>query len=233
VNAMTCQQLDEVVHAYVRMELLDMSVREAVIEHAAQCDNCALRIGEAGTLAEVTEAAARGLRERQAPPELEDQLLAAFRNQRWRRHPTLWRSFEWAAAGAAAAMLAAVIWTSSTRSKPKPSPVPKKDDVSSQSAKPLNVEGPALSQPEAGREAEREAFTRDSPEIYSMSQFVPVPFTDAIGPEDPGMVVRVQLTRASLAELGYPVAEAPDEDLIRADVLVGEDGWPRGVRLVQ
>ena len=66
-----------------------------------------------------------------------------------------------------------------------------------------------------------------------MSEFVPVPFTDAIGPEDPGMVVRVQLTRASLAELGYPVAEAPDEDLIRADVLVGEDGWPRGVRLVQ
>ena len=65
------------------------------------------------------------------------------------------------------------------------------------------------------------------------ADFVPVPFTEAIGPEDPGMVVRVQLTRASLAELGYPVAEMPDEDLIRADVLVGEDGWPRGVRLVQ
>jgi hypothetical protein len=66
-----------------------------------------------------------------------------------------------------------------------------------------------------------------------MSDFVPVPFSDGMGPEDPGMVVRVQLTRASLAELGYPVAEAPDEDLIRADVLVGEDGWPRGVRLVR
>ena len=70
-------------------------------------------------------------------------------------------------------------------------------------------------------------------QTYVASDFVPVPFTGAINWDDPGMVVRVQLTRASLAQLGYPVAETPDEDLIRADVLVGEDGWPRGVRLVQ
>jgi hypothetical protein len=65
------------------------------------------------------------------------------------------------------------------------------------------------------------------------SDFVPVPYTGAIVADDPGMVVRVQLTRASLAQLGYPVAETPDEDLILADVLVGEDGWPRGVKLIQ
>ncbi len=41
---------------------------------------------------------------------------------------------------------------------------------------------------------------------YAASDFVPVPFTGTITPEDPGgMVVRVQLTRASLAQLGYPV----------------------------
>jgi hypothetical protein len=60
-----------------------------------------------------------------------------------------------------------------------------------------------------------------------------LPFAGGIEPEDAGMVVRVQLTPASLAELGYPMAEASDEDLVRADVLVGEDGWPRAVRLVQ
>jgi hypothetical protein len=68
---------------------------------------------------------------------------------------------------------------------------------------------------------------------YAASDFVPVPFTGAITPDDPGMIVRVQLTRSSLAQLGYPVAETPDEDLILADVLVGEDGWPRGVKLIQ
>ena len=70
-------------------------------------------------------------------------------------------------------------------------------------------------------------------ESYVASDFVPVPFTGAITADDPGMIVRVQLTRASLAQLGYPVAETPDEDLILADVLVGEDGWPRGVKLIQ
>jgi hypothetical protein len=233
MNGMTCREFDEVVHGFVRMELLDMSVREAVIEHAAHCDNCAVRMGEAGVLAEVTEAAGASVRELQSPPELEHALLSAFRNQRWRRYATAWRTLEWAAAGAAAAMLAVVLWTSSSHSKVQPSPLPKKD-VSSQSKQPVDAQGPASSQPEATNQGtDPEASTGGSGGTYAVSDFVPVPFTDGMAPEDPGMVVRVQLTRASLAELGYPVAEAPDEDLIRADVLVGEDGWPRGVRLVR
>jgi len=49
--------------------------------------------------------------------------------------------------------------------------------------------------------------------------FVPVPFTGAISADDPGMIVRVQLTPCFAAQLGYPVAETPDEDLVLADVL--------------
>src|SRR5258708_38432056 len=126
MNAMTCREFDEVVHGFVRMELLDMSVREAVIEHAAHCDNCAVRMGEAGVLAEVTEAAAASVRERQAPADLEPALLSAFRNQRWRRHVTAWRALEWVAAGAAAATLAAVVRAAFDRLKGPPSPAPEK-----------------------------------------------------------------------------------------------------------
>jgi hypothetical protein len=231
MNGITCREFDEVVHGFVRMELLDVFLREAVIEHAAHCDNCAARLGEAGALAEVTEAAAGSVRGQQAPPNMEAALLSAFRSQR--RRTVAWRTFEWAAAGAAAAMLAVVLWTSSFPSKGQPSPAPRKD-VSSQSKEPLDASRPPSSQPhEAAQGTEPEVSNAASAGTYSVSDFVPVPFTDGIGPEDPGMVVRVQLTRASLAELGYPVAETPDEDLIRADVLVGEDGWPRGVRLVQ
>jgi hypothetical protein len=233
MNGMTCREFDEVVHEFVRMELLDVSLREAMIEHAAHCDNCAQRVGEAGVLAEVTEAAAGSVRELQAPPSVETALLSAFRALRRRRHTTLWRTFGWAAAGAAAAILAAVLLTSSIRSKVQSSPMPKKD-VTSHSKAPLDATEPGSSQPgEAAQGTELEVLNAGTREAYSVSDFVPVPFTDGIGPEDPGMVVRVQLTRASLAELGYPVAQAPDEGLIRADVLVGEDGWPRGVRVVQ
>jgi hypothetical protein len=233
MNGMTCREFDEVVHGFVRMELLDVSLREAVIEHAAHCDSCALRMGEAGVLAEVTEAAGGSIHDLQAPPNVEATLLSAFRNQRYRRRSTLWRTFEWATAGAAVAMLAAIWWTSSTRSKVQPSPAPRKD-VSSQSKEPLDAVGPASSQTdETAPATEIEVSNLGITGTYSLSDFVPVPFADRIGPEDPGMVVRVELSRASLAELGYPVDEVYSSDWVRADVLVGQDGWPRGVRLVQ
>jgi len=233
MNAMTCRQFDEAVHEFVRMELLDVPLREAVIEHAAHCDNCALRMGEAGLLAEVTEAAAGDLREQGAPPNVEAALLSAFRAQRRRQHTTWWRTFEWAAAGGAAAMLVAVFWISSTHWKRQPSPAPRKD-VSSQSKEPLDAVVPASSQSDESAQApELEVSNARTTGTYSVTDFVPVPFADRIGPEDPGMVVRVQLTRASLAELGYPVDDVYSSEWIRADVLVGEDGWPRGVRVVQ
>jgi hypothetical protein len=233
MNEITCREFDQAVHGFVRMELLDMSMRDAVIEHAAHCNHCAQRMREAGVLAEVNAAAAESARELQAPPEIEAALLSAFRNRRVRRHAALWRTFEWAAAGTAAAVLALLLWTSSNRSKNQPSPAPKRD-VSSQSKQPLDAQGPASSQTEQAPQAnEYEASQEGSADALAMADFVPVPFTEAMAPEDPGMVVRVQMTRGSLAELGYPVAEAPDEDLIRADVLVGQDGWPRAVRLVQ
>jgi hypothetical protein len=233
MNGLTCREFDEVVHGFVRMELLDVSLREAVIEHAAHCDNCAVRLGEAGVLAEITETAAGSVRGQQTPPNVETALVSAFRNQSRHRRVTLWRAFEWAAVVAAAAVLAGIFWTSSNHSKVQSTPMPNKD-VSSPSKQPLDASGLGSSAAgEADLGTDLEASNEDAGETYSMSDFVPVPFTDGIEPDDPGMVVRVQLTRASLAELGYPVAEAPDEDLIRADVWVDQDGWPRGVRLIQ
>jgi hypothetical protein len=232
MNGMTCREFDEVVHGFVRMELLDVSLREAVIEHAGHCDKCAQRMGEAGVLAEVTEAAAGSIHDLQAPPSVEATLLSAFRNQRYRRRSTLWRTFEWATAGAAVAMLATIWWTSSTRSKVQPSPAPRKD-VSSQSKEPLDATAPVTSHPdETAPATEIEVSNAGATGTYSVADFVPLPFADRIGPEDPGMVVRVQLSRASLAELGYPVDEVYSSDWVRADVLVGQDGWPRGVRVV-
>ncbi len=67
-----------------------------------------------------------------------------------------------------------------------------------------------------------------------LANFVPVPGADnTLDSDDPGMVVHVALTRASLGELGYPVDKAHATEIVQADVLVGEDGWPRAVRLLQ
>jgi hypothetical protein len=240
MNAMTCREFDEAVHGFVRMELLDVVVRELLLDHAAHCSNCADRMGEAKLLAELTEAAADNAAKEESPPSVEAALLSEFRKYQQRAN---WRHrYEWIAAGAIAATVLFLVWSYAGRERDR-SVSPAHKDISSQSKAPLDAAIPAMSQPEQVTNKPEQATNKEArkadvaEKLDSGSNvsgdFVPVPFTDGIAPDDPGMVVRVQLTRASLAELGYPVAETPDEGLIRADVLVGEDGWPRGVRLAQ
>ncbi len=232
MSQMTCREFDEVVHGFVRMELLDVNVREAALEHAAHCELCAERMADAAALAEATEMMGKSAREEQTPTRVEASLLVAYRNHH--RRASWRRSLEWASVGAAAAVLLIFLWTVSGRFKGQSSsPAPKKD-VTSESGAPLEVRASAVSQQvEATTAADAEVAVAPVNDTSATSDFVPVPFTSGITPDDPGMIVRVQLTRASLEQLGYPLAETPDEDLILADVLVGEDGWPRGVKLVQ
>jgi hypothetical protein len=231
MKEMTCREFDEVVHGFVRMELLDMNVREAVLEHAAHCELCSERMADATALAEASEIMGKSARGEQTPPRVEASLVAAFRNHH--RRASWRRTLEWASVGAAAAVLLVFLWTVSGRSKGPTVPAQRKD-VSSESGMPLEAKAPANSkQDEAVPVADAAGADAPVSGTYAASDFVPVPFTGAITADDPGMIVRVQLTRSSLAQLGYPVAVTPDEDLILADVLVGEDGWPRGVKLIQ
>jgi hypothetical protein len=233
MNGMTCREFDEVVHSFVRMELLDVNLREEALDHAARCAICAERMGEAGVLAEATEAAGKSLHELQTPPTVEATVMAAFR--RHHRHVASRRMFGWAAVGAAAALSLVFLWTTMGPSSGPSAPSPRKD-VSSRSSQPMDAQGPAATTQQSDLTQDADVQIADASTLattYAASDFVPVTFAEGISPEDPGMIVRVQLTRASLAELGYPLADAPDEDLIPADVLVGEDGWPRAVRLVQ
>ncbi len=230
MKEMTCREFDEVVHGFVRMELLDVNVREAALEHAGHCELCSQRMADAAALADATESAGKIAREAEMPPRVEAALLVAFRNHH--RRASWRRSLEWASVGAAAAVLLVFLWTASGRSKGQTS-TPARNDVSSESGMPLQAKVPAAPKQDEVPPAASAGEDAPASESYVASDFVPVPFTGAITADDPGMVVRVQLTRASLAQLGYPVAETPDEDLILADVLVGEDGWPRGVKLIQ
>ncbi len=234
MNEMTCREFDEFVHSFVRMEMLDVELREAALEHAADCARCSERMVEATSLADATEAAGKSVQDQQTPARVEAAVLVAYRSHH--RRASWRRMFEWATVGAAAAVLLLFVWTMTGRTKGTAAPASGKDD-SSKSQEPLQANASLTpdqeSQDELMRGAEVEIADTSASDAYVASDFVPVPYTAGVASDDPGMVVRVQLTRASLTQLGYPVAETPDEDLILADVLVGEDGWPRGVKLVQ
>jgi hypothetical protein len=228
---MTCRDFDEIVHGLVRLELLDVGLREEALEHAARCSQCEESMAQARLLAEATELAARGAQEYRASPRVDAALLTAFRSRH--RRATWWRTLEWATAAAAAVALAGFFWIAPYRSKQPTAPAPGRG-VSSQPRGPQYASGPDLPSPDSqDSELETNVVRVAASGGYAAGDFVLLPFAGGIEPEDAGMVVRLQLTPASLAELGYPIAEATDEELVRADVLVGEDGWPRAVRLVQ
>jgi len=228
---MTCRDFDEIVHGLVRLELLEVGLREEALEHATRCSECEERMAQARLLAEATELAASRAQEHRASPRVEAALLTAFRSRRHRA--TWWRTLEWATATAGAVALAGFFWIAQYRSKETTAPPPGRG-VSSQPRGPQDALGPDLSSPGSQDSAPETNVVRVAASgAYEAGDFVLLPFAGGIEPEDAGMVVRVQLTPASLAGLGYPVTEVSDEGLVRADVLLGEDGWPRAVRLVQ
>jgi hypothetical protein len=63
--------------------------------------------------------------------------------------------------------------------------------------------------------------------------FYPLPDADDLPPIESATIVRVQLPMASLRLIGFPVSDDRAAELVQADMLLGQDGLARGVRLVE
>jgi hypothetical protein len=84
------------------------------------------------------------------------------------------------------------------------------------------------------RETEqRPAAKAARPHIVQAAGFVALPAAAMLPPFERGEIVRVQIRFASLANLGFAVQpDAIDNSPVNADLLVGQDGQPRAIRLV-
>ena len=65
------------------------------------------------------------------------------------------------------------------------------------------------------------------------ADFYPLPEAEGLPPIENATVVRVQMPLTSLELMGVAVNETGVADPIQADILLGQDGLARGVRLVQ
>jgi hypothetical protein len=65
------------------------------------------------------------------------------------------------------------------------------------------------------------------------TRFYPLPYGSGLGLDEGWGVVRVQVPRASLESLGVPVNEGSADEMLTADVVVGQDGLARAIRVVQ
>lgn len=70
-------------------------------------------------------------------------------------------------------------------------------------------------------------------EDESDASFYPLPEADGLPAVENAMVVRVQLPVSSLQLMGVPVGNDGADTSVEADLLLGQDGLARGVRLVQ
>jgi len=69
-------------------------------------------------------------------------------------------------------------------------------------------------------------------ELISNDDFVAVPYVPPLATGEFVRVVRTELRPTALARLGIYV-DTTDADELSADVLLGEDGFPRGVRVLE
>lgn len=141
----------------------------------------------------------------EAPPHVEARLVEEFRRRKRRRTLGFWAP---ALGLAAAAAMALLFWSHSNQPGASQNPA-----AAVQSASTVADDDPAAS-------------------------FYPLPEAEALPPVENAMVVRVQLPVSSLQLMGVPIDGVPvDEERadasVQADLLLGQDGLARGVRLAQ
>lgn len=73
---------------------------------------------------------------------------------------------------------------------------------------------------------------RDS-DSEDKTDFIPLRFGSDLAPMESGEVIRVQMSRASLIALGLPVTVERADEVVKADLLIGEDGQARAIRFVR
>ncbi len=213
---MKCEDFAGIVADLNREGVLHSLERTRALEHAGDCARCTQRLEEArgieAALSDlVLETDAVG-----APESVRQAILrelgarasgtaAASRPPRVTERRPLWA---WATATAAALAVTALVSSVLLRNAPGSS-----RDVAAPTA----------------RTVASDAAVRTEGD----GEFVPLQYGDLLADSDSFLIVRVRLDRSRLADLGLSVVTASDADTVPADLLLGQDGIARAIRLVE
>jgi hypothetical protein len=199
-----------------RLSELDAALRDAALEHAARCSGCAA-LQEAWQEARMALQALRETtRDAETPQRVEMRLLHEFEmRHRVAKARTVAIFASWALASAAV-LVAGVSWWN-WRVTQNQHPVSAGNSVAS------NVVTPTQSATEPS-EAPTLIADNGAGEFTLLPGSLPQEIDDSA-------IVRVGMQRGALSALGLPVNEERVGDWIQVDLLVGQDGLPKAVRL--
>jgi hypothetical protein len=222
-------------------------VRLAVKEHLGGCASCAAEFERQRDLTTALSALAAEAETWKASPAIEERLHAAF-VARLPVAPVLQseprRIDPWIYALASAAVIALAVWLGS---RPSTSRAP--ESGAATAATP--VTSPALSTPSATDARPASAMVEANvtpgrpvpvrvasgrraapPKQVRSFEFITVPGAAGLPDLESGSVVRVAVPVGALPEYGLDIGQGGSKTTVDADVLVGQDGLARAIRLV-
>lgn len=259
---MNCERLAGIVTELARDRRstgIDPTLPESAAAHLDNCAECLVRFQDERGLTRQLQELATQMKLLTGPAHLEAQLLKTYREsvssntttrQRIAR-VNLWKSAALAAAVILFVAIVGLSWYSTRRSRPgehRPDRVaqntPREPQVVVNRLIAQKVERPLPTinriknvrrkhapkntgheplNPPVSNDVEREVATH----------FMPIGFAGPINPQDGGELVRVELSRSAMLSLGLPVNMDRFGQSVKADVLLGSDGFARAIRFVQ
>jgi len=233
---MNCKEFHEIAHELLHPESAPVEAVRLGLAHTLVCEDCAAHLAAERALDEQLNELAAVYAEAEAPPSVERALLTAFRGgsdaQRSRRWPRWTFAFSWRwaapvalATAAAVLLLAGVLHHRSTvgtntnvHATPAPQSLP---------AGPQAAPAPALASVTSSEASPQSA----SADANWSNGFVALPDSATGDSLDGGAILRIEMPASALASLGLPTTGAEGDQLVPADVVVGQDGTLRAIRL--
>jgi sRNA-binding protein len=246
---MTCQNLREALVDLARGVPVGPGTAGAVHSHVEHCPRCAARLARERELtASFRELAATA--PSQAPAGAERRLLDAFEQRRARQEPLVAASAtrRWVMAASVAALATGAAWLVwSGSSAPIEPAATSGTSVRRASDTHLAPEGVRqavntrardsaapermVRRPKRSERGRGQAPAAPAPSV--LAEFHPVPGAEGLPELESGRIVRVELPMAALATYGVEMVPDPARIEIEADLIIGQDGHPRAIRVVR
>jgi hypothetical protein len=247
---MTCEALAEIILDMARGAAVPEQARLAVRRHLDMCGSCASEYARQRELTAELQALATEAQDWKAPAAMEERLLAAFAAQQGQELPVVTpaSSRRWRYALATAAMLMLMLWGIRQLGEPAQQ-TPRAGDVAGTATAapaaaggvataPTSDKASAFAKATADKTADKPRPPRTAnPRTRDRRPATPVEFVripSAIGlPElESATVLRMELPLTALPEYGLDIAPDAVRSSVEADILVGQDGQPRAIRLI-
>jgi len=254
---MNCSEFQNISHELVR-DRVEGRDRIEALAHAGECPRCAEYLDKERGLSLKLGFLSQALHSQEAPERLESVLLTAFREHAAHTDgngsvplhagPRFWaRQKFWGWAGTAAALAAVIALAIGIHSRRRSqnevptasvtAPATQIQESAPAALAPRGEQGQGQQQPRIEAVQHRRNLTPhvrrigdEGTTVAENSGFVPLIYCDEMNCGSPGEVVRVEIPASSLPMMG--LVSDTRTGPVRADVVVGEDGIARAIRLV-